>query len=60
MAIDPVCGMEVDEQSAQWTSEYHGKKYYFCAPGCKSSFDEDPEKYLGEHKEGGGHAHHAH
>jgi YHS domain-containing protein len=46
MAIDPVCKMEVDEESAQWTSEYQGETYYFCAPGCKSSFDKDPEKYL--------------
>lgn len=46
MAIDPVCLMEVDEASAQWTSEYKGQTYYFCAPGCKVSFDEDPEKYL--------------
>lgn len=58
MAIDPVCGMEVDEKSAKWTSEYKGKTYYFCAPGCKSDFDEEPEKYMGEHKEGHGHAHH--
>lgn len=57
MAIDPVCGMEVDESSAQWTSEYEGKTYYFCAPGCKRSFDKDPEKYLSG--EGGSeHGHH--
>ncbi|MGW8225546.1 MAG: YHS domain-containing protein [Anaerolineales bacterium] len=47
MAIDPVCGMQVDEKDAKWTSEYQGKKFYFCAPGCKASFDKDPEKYLG-------------
>jgi len=46
MAIDPVCGMEVDEQSAAATYEYRGKTYYFCAPGCKSAFEKDPEKYL--------------
>ena len=46
MAIDVVCGMEVDEATAEWTSEYKGVKYYFCAPGCKGSFDKDPEKYL--------------
>lgn len=46
MAIDPVCKMEVDEETAQWTSEYQGETYYFCAPGCKASFDKDPEKYL--------------
>ena len=44
MAMDPVCNMEVDEATAQWTSEYKGNMYYFCAPGCKASFDEDPEK----------------
>lgn len=47
MATDPICNMEVDESSAQWKSEYKGKTYYFCAPGCKKAFDADPEKYLG-------------
>ena len=50
MAIDPVCKMEVDESSAAATSDYKGKKYYFCAPGCKKAFDQDPEKYLSEEK----------
>jgi YHS domain-containing protein len=60
MAIDPVCGMEVDEKSAAATSEYKGKTYYFCAPGCKSAFDKDPEKYLAEGGEHSGHGHHHH
>ena len=59
MAIDPVCGMEVDESSAQWTSDYEGKTYYFCAPGCKRSFDKDPEQYLSGNG-GGEHGHHHH
>lgn len=46
MAIDPVCKMEVDEKKAAATSEYKGKKYYFCAAGCKKAFDSNPEKYL--------------
>ena len=46
MAKDPMCGMDVDEKTAKWTSEYKGKKYYFCAVGCKKAFDKDPEKYL--------------
>jgi YHS domain-containing protein len=45
-AIDPVCGMEVDTATAQWTLEYHGQKYYFCAPGCRQSFEKEPEKFL--------------
>ena len=50
MAKDPVCKMEVEESKAAATSEYKGKKYYFCAVGCKKSFDQDPEKYLGTEK----------
>jgi YHS domain-containing protein len=46
MAIDPVCKMEVDKLTAQWKSEYNGQTYYFCAPGCKKSFDKEPEKFL--------------
>jgi YHS domain-containing protein len=46
MPIDPVCHMEVEEKTAKATSEYKGKKYYFCALGCKVAFDKNPEKYL--------------
>ena len=43
---DPVCGMDIDPATAAGTSEYKGQTYYFCAPGCKKSFDKDPEKYV--------------
>ena len=46
MAIDPVCKMTVDESKPAATSEHEGKKYYFCAVGCKKAFDKDPKKYL--------------
>jgi len=46
VAIDPVCNMVVNEKKAAATSEYKGKKYYFCSVGCKKAFDEKPEKYL--------------
>lgn len=45
MAKDPICGMEVDERTARYMSEYQGKTYYFCAPGCKRTFDANPEQY---------------
>ena len=45
MARDPVCNMEVDEKTVPAESEYEGKTYYFCAPGCKKAFDENPLKY---------------
>ena len=43
-ATDPVCGMQVEIPTARHTSEYGGV-YYFCGPGCKRAFEEEPEKY---------------
>ncbi|MHA1505864.1 MAG: YHS domain-containing protein [Candidatus Asgardarchaeia archaeon] len=46
LAKDPVCGMEVDEETAELKSEYMGKVYYFCSEHCKKAFDENPSKYV--------------
>ncbi|MBI4571571.1 MAG: YHS domain-containing protein [Chloroflexi bacterium] len=43
---DPVCKMEVDPATAAARSEYQGQTYYFCAAGCKQTFDAEPAKYL--------------
>jgi len=48
MAVDPICKMEVDEKTAKFKSEYKEKTYYFCAPGCKKEFDDNPEKHIGK------------
>ncbi len=48
MAIDPVCKMTVDPLDAAAECEYQGQKYYFCAPGCKTAFEQDPQRYLQE------------
>ena len=45
-ARDPVCGMTVDVATAHFRSEYNGKTYYFCAAGCKRSFDKEPGNYV--------------
>jgi YHS domain-containing protein len=45
MAVDPICKMDVDPKTAKWKSNYNGKEYYFCAPGCKKAFDKNPGKY---------------
>lgn len=45
MAKDPVCGMQVNEQTAAAKNDYRGKTYYFCSPACKATFDKNPEKY---------------
>jgi YHS domain-containing protein len=42
---DPVCGVAVDPLKAAGYSEYEGKTYYFCCPGCKQKFDLDPADY---------------
>ena len=46
MAKGLVCNMDVDERTAKWKTVYKGKTYYFCAPGCKKSFEEEPELYI--------------
>ena len=48
IAIDPVCKMEVEVETAEHKLEYNGQMYYFCAPGCKHSFKKEPEKYLND------------
>jgi Cu+-exporting ATPase len=55
MAKDPVCGMEVHEKEAAGKSEYKGQTYYFCSLGCKKAFEKEPEKYVANAREQGGH-----
>jgi xanthine dehydrogenase accessory factor len=45
-AIDPVCLMTVEIATAKYKYEYKGQMYYFCAPGCKRSFEKAPEQYM--------------
>lgn len=58
MAIDPVCGMQVNENRAAGKSEYKGKTYYFCSTHCKTTFDKEPEKYAQKPEATAGHNHH--
>lgn len=46
MATDPVCGMNVDPETAKYKNTYKEQKYYFCAENCLKKFKADPEKYL--------------
>jgi YHS domain-containing protein len=46
MATDPACKMVIEESKAAGTATYQGKTYYFCAPGCKKAFEQNPQKYL--------------
>ena len=55
MTIDPVCGMDVDEKTVQFTSEHMGKTYYFCSQSCKTVFDKSPTRFMSESD----HTHHS-
>jgi Cu+-exporting ATPase len=46
IAIDPVCGMEVDTATSSLSYEYDGTTYWFCGKGCLLEFKDDPDKYL--------------
>jgi len=49
-AIDPICDMKVNKDTAQYVAEHNGEKYYFCMEEHKVTFLEDPEAYLMEEK----------
>lgn len=46
IAIDPVCGMEVDTATSLLSFEYDGTTYWFCGKGCLLDFKDDPAAYL--------------
>ncbi|HEY9557088.1 MAG TPA: YHS domain-containing protein [Acidimicrobiales bacterium] len=45
-AIDPVCGMTVEEADAPATAEHGGTTYYFCSESCKEEFQANPADYV--------------
>jgi P-type Cu+ transporter len=45
VAIDPVCGAELDGQQTAWRSDYQDRAYYFCSADCKRRFEGDPARY---------------
>lgn len=43
---DPVCHMAVSPETAAFSSQYKRSTYYFCASGCKVTFEKNPLKYI--------------
>ncbi len=43
---DPVCGMEIEPQSAFAKREHMGQMFYFCSQSCADQFDKDPHRYV--------------
>lgn len=62
VAVDPVCGMEIDEATAAEmgveTLDYGGTTYYFCCPPCRRRFEAEPERYLARRPGDAGHEGH--
>jgi YHS domain-containing protein len=44
-AVDPVCSMEVDTETAV-SFPYKGENYYFCSLGCLEEFKDQPSYFL--------------
>jgi P-type Cu+ transporter len=45
MIKDPICGMNVNPQTAAFSVHYRGQTYYFCSQMCRMMFEREPEKY---------------
>ncbi len=43
---DPVCGMEVEPETAFAKREHMGQTFYFCSQSCVDQFDKDPHRYM--------------
>ena len=39
---DPVCGMDIEPQSAFAKREHIGQMFYFCSQSCVDQFDLEP------------------
>ena len=51
-AVDPVCGMQVDEARAAATAEHAGTTWHFCSTRCHDRFTADPQAFLKPQGEG--------
>ena len=43
---DPVCGSEVETETAAARSDFEGETYSFCSSRCREEFDRTPERYV--------------
>jgi xanthine dehydrogenase accessory factor len=45
--VDPVCGMMVAMTQSSPHLTHDGRMWYFCGPGCRQAFADDPARYPG-------------
>jgi Cu+-exporting ATPase len=46
MAVDPVCGMQVDPATSKHCFDHGGQTFHFCSDRCRGKFAADPLSYL--------------
>jgi xanthine dehydrogenase accessory factor len=46
IAIDPICGMDVEIRGARHVLAHEGQTYYFCCGGCRAAFSANPAAAL--------------
>jgi len=46
VAVDPVCGMNVNRDTAKHRLDYRGQEYFFCSARCRERFEAEPAKFL--------------
>lgn len=44
-AVDPVCGMDVEQARAAAAIRYAGQTFHFCSAECAQKFRADPSRY---------------
>jgi Cu+-exporting ATPase len=46
IAIDPICGMDVDVTRVKYKVTHMEKTYYFCNRMCMETFESNPNKWM--------------
>jgi voltage-gated potassium channel len=46
VAIDPVCGAEVDPLKASFIKDFEGEKFYFDSKECLDAFEKNPRRFM--------------
>ncbi len=54
LRADPVCGMQVDPETARYRAEFAGETYVFCCGACREKFLSSPRQFTGAAESRGG------
>lgn len=46
--VDPVCGMQIEEEDAVGQAEHEGRTYYFCSSACQRKFETNPAEFTNQ------------